>query len=1221
MDDSLVNQLAQFAWEAFRAIKPTGVRSAVDLTTAAESTVRLFGEDPIDPSLDGLGEKEITALRICIELDSANAIQMNEAVVTLAQAFEPFIKRLLARVDEEAFAKYRRSKRSFDLAKALAHLGLGLPGRVAPEEIDTHNSPQREIDWAYVARNECAHGAPLWPRADRDRRREAIVAAMILSTHEHRTSLTNAHAAVDWNDLTRRILDQTVISEMRSRFVTLIAGEQALTPIEPTASETAWMAHSDVGTAPRDENANEVPDDEDDSDDVFERDSTLFEQRRGKVAQLILDIGRFLLVGRPGAGKTTSLRMVEWQLAKDLADGTQPLAPVLVDLKRCRPSAGAGVLTLAAKQMGILDAEQILADGEVVLLLDGVNEVAESEFDAVQIEIDDILSAYPTLPVVITSRPDWHRNQARLPVFALDPLDDARIEEFLNKNMRPDIALRFLADLRSFPKLWAIARNPLTLAMLARVGEDTGGLVPDNRAIVIKRFFKSIAQREASKASQLDSSVKRILLSRLAWEMRTHGVMMLSTEHALGAVAAARSDFALGVNSEAFLDEATDNGFLEHFDGEVTFEHEVFLDYFAAVELARQVDKSPTIATELSKQPRWRETVLLAYGLSEPKSSVRTQVTAGRASVAAEALLEQKDTTIEQRVELARSISTRDDSSSPETDVLLSLITLGDGDSLFRWFLENRNRTSALARLDPSSVDVTTAIRVLLSLMQAEYRDYPNQGAQMLDSHGCAFGNSQRPSHSFRSFVRNLPGTVPTDLRHTLEEHVLETAAAHLPRGVRWNILVELSAFLPSFLVRDDLIGEKGHSLARLCHRELLEGRLPRALPAYVELSTTLPPTSEIERFGPPLTAGRDWNHLLTNGIVSERETSNLLDWIGRLLETPVPDPALRKAFNLTPRPKIILFSDGRAHVFARCLSVLTALAPSDSRLEQFGLPQLLRDTARKSRRAPKRLTNVIAMQLAKLSSAPASRQDQTHASALALHCFLKDNIGEIIYTACTSASTHLNASATHVSLPHVRIPTTEEEARVFDRIHTDRRFSFTVIALNAETRYRFLKFDESSGMSAFYWPPDDASHPVLHGGERVTAEIRSTWIKKKECWGINAINLQVQSAPRLITTRSSRGPSDSTSPQEPGGARARLSNQVSGEPLGQSEVTKTRRPIGNAKQPGVSRSTKRRSYAKTISGGMRITSGVLLFIFVILLGLAAFVAMTGGRELGPPPI
>jgi hypothetical protein len=1126
MDEGLVSQLAQFAWEAFRATKPQGVSGAADLTAAAESTLRLFGDDPIDASLDGLGDKEIAALRICIELDSANAVQKNQAVVTLAQAFEPFIKRLLARVDEAAFDRYRRSSRSFDLKKSLAHLGLGLAGNVGPEQIDRHDSPQREIDWAYVARNECAHGAPKWSRADRDRRCEALIAAMLLAAHQHNRSLTTAHAVVDWGDLTRRILNQAGIDHVRSRFVTLIAGEQALAPIEPTASETAWIDPFDTAPDTFDENDKEDVRDDDDADDDPDISRLLSNHRRGKVAQLIHEIGRFLLIGRPGAGKTTSLRMVEWLLASDLAEGTQPLAPILVELKRCRPSAGAGVLALAAKRMGVRDASHILSEAGVVLLLDGVNEVAESEFDAVQIEIDEILTAYPDLSVVITSRPGWHRNQARLPVFALDPLDDNRIEDFLQKNMRPEIVPKFLADLRSFPKLWSMARNPLTLAMLARVGEESGGVVPDNRAIVLKRFFEWMAQREASKSMQINTHIKCILLARLAWDMRTEGVMAISTGRALSSLAIARTDLAIGVSGNEFLDEVADNGFIQHNAGEVSFEHEVFLEYFAATELSRRAESDPTLATRLSNDSRWKEPVLLAYGLAERDSNIRLQVNEGLASVAAEALSEQRDTTDDERALLARTIAARPPQSSSGTDTLIGLIVLGDGDAIVSWAKEHSNRSSLFQAIDYTAVDLCQLIRATVSVFKAEAQLDPSGSRKWIDRHGNTIRQSRRPSKRLVACLCRRTDLIANEHTPTLERLVQE---ALLPRPYRHEMLKALAVHLPSLLlVRDEcepvihkklrLAADLGDTtilpftdLARLL---LLSGRLWRALPACVVAVTGPGRESLLDRCGPPATAGRDWQRLIRMNAVDDLATHALVDWIDRCLTPTLSDSAVIEGYSGYSKgsQRLFLFAPDPLPILFRCASALLSLIPDAS-----FTPPLLREACRQitfSNRGttPKHWKTIFTYLRSHAELAHAAPKDfRIHFHVRELLSFVRSNVPAIIRATQLEAAPVNPQLLSTLSAVRIVEPISDDEASAFDKKYLGLRFGMTVIAAKADTRYRFLRIDGTQGQIAFYWPPNNAIHVPLNGGERVSAEIRSTWIKKKDCWGIKAVDVRLE--------------------------------------------------------------------------------------------------------------
>jgi hypothetical protein len=60
------------------------------------------------------------------------------------------------------------------------------------------------------------------------------------------------------------------------------------------------------------------------------------------------------------------------------------------------------------------------------------------------------------------------------------------------------------------------------------------------------------------------------------------------------------------------------------------------------------------------------------------------------------------------------------------------------------------------------------------------------------------------------------------------------------------------------------------------------------------------------------------------------------------------------------------------------------------------------------------------------------------------------------------------------------------------------------------DVRYRFLRFHGKGSLTVYYLPLPNADHGRLNGGERVTAEVRSTWIKKMEIWGIKAISVQL---------------------------------------------------------------------------------------------------------------
>jgi HEAT repeat protein/energy-coupling factor transporter ATP-binding protein EcfA2 len=252
---------------------------------------------------------------------------------------------------------------------------------------------------------------------------------------------------------------------------------------------------------------------------------------------------RLLLLGHPGAGKTTALLHIASALIEAAAASAKAPVPILLNLSNFRLPAQSGrgvnarltgmtsgdsspdehrrafekwLIQEIMNRVSGLDraaAQRWLHDGRVAVLLDGLDEFN----DARRVELattlnEGFLSNHPTIPVVICTRINEYavlRSKAewRLKLRAavqLQPLSDEQIADYL----RVAKADGLLGALAGDSALQELARTPLTLSVLVLA---YGGKAPDRpdgpislsetRFHLFESYVERMLQRQARRAS------------------------------------------------------------------------------------------------------------------------------------------------------------------------------------------------------------------------------------------------------------------------------------------------------------------------------------------------------------------------------------------------------------------------------------------------------------------------------------------------------------------------------------------------------------------------------------------------------------------------------------------------------------------------------------------------------------------------------------------------
>jgi formylglycine-generating enzyme required for sulfatase activity len=395
--------------------------------------------------------------------------------------------------------------------------------------------------------------------------------------------------------------------------------------------------------------------------------------------------GRWVILGDPGAGKTTLVRHLAAGLAREPAGPWVPVVEALPRLVREREwllERIARRLRRAGRPADALPAvlEREGQEGRLLLLLDGLDEVPKEDREDAEGLLRDLSSRWPLAPLVVTSRPiGYRRPGSEFRELELLPLDEERRREFLARWFGRHSALpadrgaadakadEALAVLKGDPSLWELAGNPLYLTLMALLleqdvapqgppGKDgEAGRLPlgRNRRELYDRVFELLLEgkhRPEGKPMPAQRAV-RSALDYLGFELTQDNrdseppqelEARLLREEADARSRPLRREPRWEASLRVFLDDLAERtGILGPHDGRDTdwrFWHRTFREALAAEELESRWRKGGegailAHAREIAgDESRWAEPyALLAGRVKEPDALVRALVKENRA--------------------------------------------------------------------------------------------------------------------------------------------------------------------------------------------------------------------------------------------------------------------------------------------------------------------------------------------------------------------------------------------------------------------------------------------------------------------------------------------------------------------------------------------------------------------------------------------------------------
>lgn len=371
-----------------------------------------------------------------------------------------------------------------------------------------------------------------------------------------------------------------------------------------------------------------------------------------RVEKALGDNHRLLLRGEAGSGKTTLLRWLAITAARGKFGG--PLmswngcVPFFVKL---RSYAGQNlpepsqfldeVASSIAGHMPEAWVDRQLRSGRALLLVDGLDELAEAQRPRVRRWLRQLLAGYGRIRVVVTSRPgaasaDWlvAEDFSSASLKRMTPSD---IRSFIGQwhdavrdyGSAPSYAERLvryeaalIGRLEGSSHIRSLATNPLLCAMLCALNLDRRTQLPRSRMGIYDAALKLLlhrrdAMREITSVQRisLEDTDKIILLRDLAWRLAVYNKSEVSRADALDWVAK-RLETMPHIRESAgeVLDHLLHRcGILrEPAYEKIDFVHRTFQEYLAALEAAEQDHVSLLVAR--AHLDLWRGTVVMAAG-------------------------------------------------------------------------------------------------------------------------------------------------------------------------------------------------------------------------------------------------------------------------------------------------------------------------------------------------------------------------------------------------------------------------------------------------------------------------------------------------------------------------------------------------------------------------------------------------------------------------------
>ncbi|MEH2048311.1 NACHT domain-containing protein [Nostoc sp.] len=363
-------------------------------------------------------------------------------------------------------------------------------------------------------------------------------------------------------------------------------------------------------------------------------------QKRVSGLEVVQRHSKLMVLGKPGAGKTTFLKYLAMQCIEGRYQANR--VPLFITLKDfAEASKKPDILKFIVQLLsncGITHTsaavEKLLKQGKALVLLDGLDEVREEDTKRVLRQIREFSDFFHTNQFVITCRiaAKEYTYQSFTEVEMAD-FDEKQIAIFAQNWFQLTDSVksqRFIQKLKENKPIQELASSPLLLTLLCLVFGDSGDF-PANRSELYQEGLDVLLKKwDAKRNIEREQVYKNLSLQRKEDLLSLIGLTTFEQKDYFFKQKTAEvyiADFirnlrnadidpeVLKLDSEAILKsiEAQHGLLVERAKGIYSFSHLTFHEYFAAREIV--ANSAWESLVENITERRWREVFLLAAGM------------------------------------------------------------------------------------------------------------------------------------------------------------------------------------------------------------------------------------------------------------------------------------------------------------------------------------------------------------------------------------------------------------------------------------------------------------------------------------------------------------------------------------------------------------------------------------------------------------------------------
>ena len=291
-------------------------------------------------------------------------------------------------------------------------------------------------------------------------------------------------------------------------------------------------------------------------------------------------------------------------------------------------------------------AQDSLRKGEMVVLLDGFDEVEKAKRPALARWLNEQMRRYRNSVFILTSRPKAYKEQdagdrleMTTPIWVRD-FNQQQRRDFVERWYRyqerhandgrdtPDVkqaaqsaADELLVQIEARPELKDLAKNPLLLTMIVTFHRRYPGAELPKRRVELYQEICRLQLKDRPGARKLETLLlecgAQVILQMLALEMMQKKEERVERRELVGRLAGYLTVQGETVDAVEFLDQVVQvSELLIEQEDEFEFAHLSFQEYLAAAEIARLQQES--LLYEKLGEDWWKQVILLYAGMVNP---------------------------------------------------------------------------------------------------------------------------------------------------------------------------------------------------------------------------------------------------------------------------------------------------------------------------------------------------------------------------------------------------------------------------------------------------------------------------------------------------------------------------------------------------------------------------------------------------------------------------